>query len=197
MYTRLTTFSEISAEAALLSLQRFVALMPEGPSIESMLEAALVQTFDLSGTPDTQRYQVPITEDTPIRAVMRQVRQNILFQKDAVASRIRLLSTFSGKHVSKKIAPDAKVIRRIVTEVVRMPHFISEASELSQTISHIHDLILAKLDAREGQRDDSNGLSDQDVETCDICSSGIAFESLRWARCPNGHQFGKWHTTSA
>lgn len=134
---------------------------------------------------------MPITEDTPVRAIMRQVRENILFHKDSIAYRTSQLARFARKEIPKNMPPDPTVIRRIATEVVRMPHFISEASDLSQTITHIHCLILAKLDLRDGRTEESEGLSDQDVEICGICSSSISFESLRWARCPNGHQFSK------
>lgn len=181
---------EISAEAALFSLQHFVRSTPANAPIDNIIQSSLLHTFDLADAPDSQQYQMPITEDTPVRTIMRQVRENVLFHKDAIASRTKQLSSFARKTIPKTMPVDPEVIRRVVTEVVRMPHFISEASDLSQKITHIHCLILAKLDAIDGRREQSD-LSDQDVETCGICSSSIAFESLRWARCPNGHQFGK------
>lgn len=156
-----------------------------------MLQSSLLQTFDLTGAPESQQNQMSIIEETHVRVITRQVRENILFNRDAVASRVKQLAKFSQKEIPKAIAPDASVVRCIVTEVVGMPHFVSEASDLSQTITHIHCLILAKLDSRDGQNVQPHDLSDQEVETCSICSSGIAFESLRWARCPKGHQFSK------
>lgn len=175
----------------LSSLQQFINHVPQVKVADNVLLSSLLQTLDLTDPPVLPRHQTHITEDTSIRAIVRQVRENVLFRGGSIASRVRQLVRFSQEDVPASMPVDPAVIRDIVTEVVRLPHFISEASDLSQKITHIHCLILAKLDARDGKTHQSDGLSDQDVETCDTCSSSIAFESLRWARCSNGHQFSK------
>ena len=194
MIARLRSNTEISTEAALFSLQRFVERLPDPQLVENVFQFSLLQTFDLINAPSIQQYQMPITEDTPVRSIMRSVRENTLFNKDSVAYRTGQIARFAKREIPKEISPDPTVVRRIASEVVRMPHFISEAGDLSQTITHIHCLILAKLDLVEGHTEETEDLSDRDVEVCSTCSGGIAFESLCWSRCVRGHLFSMFST---
>ena len=43
----------------------------------------------------------------------------------------------------------------------------------------------------EDTRDDGQADLVESAEQCDICSSQIDFEDTQWARCKEGHQFGK------
>ena len=182
--------TEITAEAVLYSLHRFLERMPVTDLMDSILQQSLLSSFDLTNVPANQQYQMPITEDTPIRHIVREMQRNILFHRDSIASRNKRLVSFASKGIPKDTPPDAAAVRCIVTEVHRMPAFLSEAGDLSQTISSIHEIVLAKLEAREG-RSELNGVGDQEVEVCSICTEPVAFESLRWARCQNGHQFSE------
>lgn len=185
----LILFTDVSAEAYLFSLQRYLERFPDATHVDDTFQDSLLQIFDLASVAERPNDYTPITQDTPAQVIARQVRENMLFLKRPLTSRIKLLSSFRTGQIPKKVAPDADVVRAIVSETARMPRFLKEADGLSQTISRIHDLILAKLTARDGQADDSDKWNDQDPEKCGICESDMAFESLCWARCPNNHIF--------
>lgn len=188
---RLIFHAEISAESILFSLKRFIERIPQSSLIDSMFQTSALQAQDLTAQPDLSQLEMPITEETSVRSIVRQMRRGILFHKESIADRNKSLTRFAIKGIPQNPPIESSIVRRIATEVVHMPHFISEASDISQRITHIHCVILEKLDARDGRVATSDGVNDQEVETCEICAGSIAFESLRWARCRNAHQFRK------
>jgi hypothetical protein len=184
--------TELTAEALLFSLQSFAMREPEALADDDFVVEQVLQALDLVELPAVTSNQGQITEDTSLELIVRQVRQNILFNSDSVKSRVSQLL----KHVKAdipKIPPlDATVVLKIVTEISRLPHFVADASILSTSIMQIHCLILAKLQARAGNADGDTSISEEEeIERCEICHSNIPFESLRWAKCVNNHQYRK------
>lgn len=182
----------MSSEAVLGSLQRFFERDPNTEPVSDLLVFQILRALDLADVHSTPQNQVSIPEDTPINSIVSLLRRNILFHSDSIVARAERLATFVSFGKARRSPPlDPIVIRRVATEVVQLPHFVAEASLLSQTISRIHSVILAKLDAREGRGGDEHlsDIDDVDVEQCEICGDNIPFESLRWAQCPNDHQF--------
>jgi hypothetical protein len=184
--------TELTAEALLFSLQSFVMREPEALADDDYVVEQVMQALDLVELPAITSNQGQITEDTPVELIVRQVRQNILFNIDSVKSRVSQLLKYVKADIPKTPPLDATVVLKIVTEISRLPHFVADASILSTSIMQIHCLILAKLQARAGNTDADNSFSEEEeIERCEICHSNIPFESLRWAKCVNNHQYRK------
>ena len=142
----------------------------------------------LENLPAEPRY---VEGSSPVM-LARELKERILYSPDSIASRNKRLIHLA-RDSSGDMTPDLAMIFRLATEVVRMPSWLSEVSVLSRTIRRIHHIILVKLEARENKiSEDLSTVGGADVETCEICSHVITFESLRWARCSNGHQFCKF-----
>ncbi|KAI4748428.1 hypothetical protein E4T50_01313 [Aureobasidium sp. EXF-12298] len=181
---------ELTAEALLFSLQSFAMREPEALADDDFVVEQVMQALDLVELPAITSNQGQITEDTPVELIVRQVRQNILFNSDSVKSRVSQLLKYVKADIPKTPPLDASVVLKIVTEISRLPHFVADASILSTSIMQIHCLILAKLQARAGNTDADNSISEEEeIERCEICHSNIPFESLRWAKCVNNHQY--------
>ncbi|KAG9554194.1 hypothetical protein KCU71_g11926, partial [Aureobasidium melanogenum] len=181
---------ELTAEALLSSLQSLAVREPEALADESFVIEQIVQALDLTDLPSGGFNQGQITEDTPVELIVRQVRQNVLFNRESVHSRVTQLLKYVKADIPKTPPLDATVVLKIVTEISRLPHFVADASVLSNSIMQIHCLILAKLQARAGNTDtDTSNSEEEEIERCEICHSNIPFESLRWAKCVNNHQY--------
>lgn len=165
---------------------------PEALADDDFVVEQVVQALDLVELLAITSNQGQITEDTPVELIVRQVRQNILFNSDSVKSRVSQLLKYVKADIPKTPPLDATVVLKIVTEISRLPHFVADASILSTSIMQIHCLILAKLQARAGNTDaDTSICEEEEIERCEICHSNIPFESLRWAKCVNNHQYRK------
>ncbi|KAI4729435.1 hypothetical protein E4T49_02905 [Aureobasidium sp. EXF-10728] len=160
---------ELTAEALLSSLQSLAMREPEALADHNFVIEQVLQALDLSELPSTSFNQGQITEDTPIELV---------------------LLKYVKADIPKTPPLDATVVLKIVSEISRLPHFVADASLLSTSIMQIHCLILAKLQARAGNADaDASTSEEEEIERCEICHNNIPFESLRWARCVNNHQY--------
>jgi hypothetical protein len=181
---------ELSAEAFLFSLQNLATRDSEAVVDDDFVAEQIMQVLDLAEVPLVNSNQTQITEDTSAELIVRQVRQNILFNRESVKSRLAQLLKYVKGDTVKTPPLDSTVVLKIVTEVARLPHFVADASPLSHSIMQIHCLILAKLQARAGNADaDTSGLEEEEIEKCGICDGNIPFESLRWAKCDNNHQY--------
>jgi hypothetical protein len=181
---------ELSAEAFLFSLQNLATRDSEAVVDDDFVAEQIMQVLDLAEVPLVNSNQTQITEDTSVELIVRQVRQNILFNRESVKSRLAQLLKYVKGDTVKTPPLDSTVVLKIVTEVARLPHFVADASPLSHSIMQIHCLILAKLQARAGNADaDTSGLEEEEIEKCGICDGNIPFESLRWAKCDNNHQY--------
>lgn len=180
----------MTSEALLSSLQSLAVREPEALADESFVIEQIMQALDLADLPSAGISQGQITEDTSVELIVRQVRQNILFNRESVRSRVAQLLKYVKADIPKTPPLDATVVLKIVTEISRLPHFVADASVLSSSIMQIHCLILAKLQARAGNADaDTPNPDEEEIERCEICHSNIPFESLRWAKCVNNHQY--------
>lgn len=185
--------TEMTAEALLFGLQSLSVRQSEPLNDQRFLHEQILQALDFADTPSVYSNQAQITEDTPSEYIVRQVRQNILFNRESVESRLTQLLKYVKGDIPKIPSLDATVVLKVVTEVARLPHFIADASPLSHSIMQVHCLILAKLQARAGNEDaDASNMEDEEIEKCDICDGNIPFESLRWAKCIHNHQYRKF-----
>jgi hypothetical protein len=183
----------LTAEALLFSLQGFAVREPEALADDAFVTEQVMQALDLAEVPSVNSNQGQITEDTPVELIVRQVRQNILFNSDSIKIRVSQLLKYVKADVPKVPPLDATIVLKIVTEISRLPHFVADASILSTSIMQLHCLILAKLQARAGNTDaDTSSSEEEEIERCEICHSNIPFESLRWAKCVNNHQYRKF-----
>ncbi|THY18183.1 hypothetical protein D6D00_08212 [Aureobasidium pullulans] len=181
---------ELTAEALLSSLQSLSVREPEAFADENFVVEQVMQALDLAELPSSYSKLGQITEDTPVDLIVRQVRQNILFNRDSVHSRLSQLLKYVKGDIPKTPQLDATVVLKIVTEIARLPQFVADASFLSHSIMQIHCLILAKLQARGGNSDaEASTSEEEEIESCEICRKNIPFESLRWAKCVNNHQY--------
>lgn len=183
----------MTSEALLSSLQSLAVREPEALADESFVIEQIMQALDLADLPSAGISQGQITEDTSVELIVRQVRQNILFNRESVRSRVAQLLKYVKADIPKTPPLDATVVLKMVAEISRLPHFVADASVLSSSIMQIHCLILAKLQARAGNADANTPNPDEEeIERCEICHSNIPFESLRWAKCVNNHQYRKF-----
>lgn len=183
----------MTSEALLSSLQSLAVREPEALADESFVIEQIMQALDLADLPSAGISQGQITEDTSVELIVRQVRQNIVFNRESVRSRVAQLLKYVKADIPKTPPLDATVVLKMVAEISRLPHFVADASVLSSSTMQIHCLILAKLQARAGNADANTPNPDEEeIERCEICHSNIPFESLRWAKCVNNHQYRKF-----
>lgn len=186
--------SDISSETLLLSLLRFrennldVAFDPDKLAAQ-MLAATEV------GPPSNQGMSVSVqTADSEI--VTMELRMRILSDADATIRRYKRLITIAEDDSRGASTPDLEIIRRLTTETLRLPRSMCDQSRLSADIVRIYSIVLAKLDQREGKTSHMQSqLTRADGEACTVCNKMLPFESLRWARCSNGHQFPRCSLT--
>jgi len=82
------------------------------------------------------------------------------------------------------------VISELVTETIRLAQNLKSNTPKSDQILAVYKLIKKKLcDKITLDREEVN------LETCDMCSSAIKFESLFWAQCEQGHKFNRCNLT--
>lgn len=179
---------DVAAETLLWGLQRFLESSSNAQLDPSDICRQIERATGIALAPQGHNQQA-YTEDATSSDLAKQFRHNFLLDPDNVKSRQTRLVQLAQDEGSKNLVPDIAVIRRLVVEVLRLPLALSNATPQSRTILQIHRVILAKLDARSGGASGAPSVSDVDVEKCEICSAGISFESLRWARCANGHDF--------
>ena len=128
----------MTAEALLFSLQSFAVREPEVLADDTFIIEQVMQALDLADLPVINSGQGQITEDTPVDTIVRQVRQNILFNSDSVRSRLSQLLKYVKADIPKTPPLDATVVLKIVTEISRLPHFVADASILSTSIMQFH-----------------------------------------------------------
>jgi hypothetical protein len=186
----------LTAEALLFSLQSLAVRDSEALGDDALVVEQVMQALDLAELSSVNSNQGQITEDTPVELIVRQVKQKILFNSDSIRIRISQLLKYVRADVPKAPSLDATIVLKVVSEISRLPHFVADASILSTSIMQLHCLILAKLQARAGNSDADTSISEEEeIERCEICHSNIPFESLRWAKCVNNHQYRKSMTS--
>ncbi|KXT01755.1 hypothetical protein AC578_2733 [Pseudocercospora eumusae] len=65
-----------------------------------------------------------------------------------------------------------------------------QIDKLSLDICNLYDLALSKVDAKHALGDLIASAKTWS-ERCTMCQESLSFESFKWARCANGHQFGR------
>jgi hypothetical protein len=119
-------------------LQSFAVREPEALADDAFVIEQVMQALDLAGIPSVNSNQGQITEDTPVELIVRQVRQNILFNSDSIKIRVSQLLKYVRADVPKVPPLDATIVLKIVTEISRLPHFVADASILSTSIRHFN-----------------------------------------------------------
>ncbi|KAI5364142.1 Putative transcription factor IIIC, 90kDa subunit, transcription factor IIIC zinc-finger [Septoria linicola] len=82
------------------------------------------------------------------------------------------------------------IIRHIAGALLAIQHTLIELNALSMNVKRIYDVALSKLDSNFKLGSFESSARDWSEE-CKICHQSIAFESFKWARCQQGHQFGR------
>ena len=84
------------------------------------------------------------------------------------------------------------ITMRVAKEVLKLSRHLCDNSRLSKKILATFSIVVSKLHELAGHgAAEFSDLLDGEVEDCDICGSSIKVESLDWARCTEGHQFGE------
>lgn len=82
------------------------------------------------------------------------------------------------------------IIQQLLNAVLRLPTTVVHMDGVSLTVKTIYDAISSKLITGN-----QSGISETPTrnrsEDCKICQQSIPFESLKWAKCSNGHQFSR------
>lgn len=82
------------------------------------------------------------------------------------------------------------MIRHVAEVVFSISRDDVEFDDMSMNIRRVYEIAVSKLDAnyRPGDREAS---ATAWREQCKICHQSIIFESFKWARCQQGHQFSR------
>lgn len=183
----------IAAEVILPTLARLKDREP--PLDPNVIEA---QVFACLGYQEAHNEAVAtrFSAGSDLSALAMLFRQRLLYQTDFMKLRVKRLVDIALKKLELPSAPELAVLKRLVSLTIELKEALPDAGAVSGRTTKLHHIILRRLIAREQQVNGSasnNGPNEeeQNVESCEVCSAGVSFESLRWSRCDKGHQFAR------
>lgn len=175
----------LSSDVILSRLQRYLEWRSEAIELDDLVQMLLLSrnTERVGGDGNTGP---SISKDSEPYNVVRQLRSQVLDQPDVTRERYITLARIAlGLDSSSggRLAP--QIIQRLTSEVAKLDSHLGGGGELSRRIRQIYNTVSSKLAQTPHHAEDASS------ETCDICSSPIRFESIKWARCDSGHRFSR------
>lgn len=190
---------DIPADTILFSLQRHVERMGDSKrgladnnSFSEILEAGMKRTMSdacrdwgeesASSPPGAAD---PLRNDIPSAMVLKRY---ICLSPKAMGSRIRGLVnvTLNDYETAVIVEGGYDIVARLVAATLASPPGEEQsANSITKRMFSIALLLHAKMN--NGNAD----TIDHANETCDVCDSPIPLENLHWAKCTNGHCFGR------
>lgn len=116
-----------------------------------------------------------------------------LFETDRqLRRRCNILLRISSGEDIRNMPPDVTAIRTLITEMQSLPPNSSfKVDAASKIISALCERILMELRNREPGQQVMDPALDAVHESCHVCNGRIDLESIRWARCDNGHSYSR------
>lgn len=109
----------------------------------------------------------------------------------------RLISLFNPSlNPATSSSLDMAIIAKLTTTILRLPRASWKRSMISKYILLEYKKAIPKLPADLVRQAGDLDLNHADMkEQCEICEAEIPLEDLAWARCVEGHEFGKINLT--
>lgn len=179
-----------TAESLLFSFQVHVEQIEEPADRTASLQAWMNETAKVftATAPSPSANDVGLSENSPV-ILLAQLRHTLYWTREVLQARMQHLVALALKDRSSAAECQRRIIKTLVDEVLRLSQKGLSSSRLSLEIISQHKMLVAKLDEQRLAVDEP-GTADLD-EHCAICGQGIPFESLKWAKCLNGHQFSR------
>jgi hypothetical protein len=134
--------------------------------------------------------QVHPGENMDIGALLQHIRVAIYaYDKIRQCHAARIVQTAFGDYALGAQAMGI-TMEQIIRSVLRVPVNAVRMDEFSLSIKRVYEIALSKLDSSYQQGTEEPSARDW-KEQCQICQQAILFESFKWARCMQGHQFGR------
>ncbi|KAF2157826.1 hypothetical protein K461DRAFT_290101 [Myriangium duriaei CBS 260.36] len=127
-----------------------------------------------------------------LERAIHNLRLRVLLNREAIQRRAEMLVKIARGGSEMPPTPDLIVIKVLASAVYNVPAVYHEGHTVSGMIYKIHTTILRIIVNREqGGQKTPEDPQEQRHEVCNTCGSKITFESLRWSRCEQGHQFSR------
>lgn len=93
---------------------------------------------------------------------------------------------------NKALRPNSTItiVRQVAEVVFSLSDSVVKLNEICMNIRRMYEIALSKLDTSYNLGDCEPSAKTWS-EKCKICHQSIAFESFKWARCQQGHQFAR------
>ena len=186
----ISQMSEISAEILLFNMQRYLDRHPDILDANTLVQAMPKASNRISEHRTSGARVSPISERSSTKDLVQHLQRRIYMAQPMIDMRVKLLANIAlgqaqtGRHVSKE------VVQCLITEVTELWSHFQQGGHLSHKIRNIYALLSIKLDLQVQPLGNGASHASSD-EQCRICNEAISFESLKWARCPSGHQFSR------
>ena len=185
----LSTHRDLPTSTILFYLMRYLerradAEAPEGHTDTDDLVKDVQRVLPSSNKISTYEIEAADNLDT----MLSKTRINIYADEDlrgVQAARICDLATSNAA-----LRPDSTItiVRQVAEVVFNLSESVVELNEASMDIRRMYEIALSKLDANYNLGDGEPSAKTWS-ESCKLCEQAIAFESFKWARCQQGHQF--------
>ncbi|GAM86537.1 hypothetical protein ANO11243_045510 [Dothideomycetidae sp. 11243] len=187
---------DLAADSLMPSLMTKVREHDNDADQDDMLIAEdVIRSLALDNLTNIDR-SLTVDDTTSLHSVIRSLRAQILHNEKNTQKRATTLVDIARGDADLPLAPDLGILKTLCSSTCSMPQALWQDHSLSTSVYQIHTTILRILKARElGRRDSDESLQDRTHEICDLCGSGIGFESLRWSLCQKGHQFSRCSLT--
>jgi len=180
--------SQIDAGCIFEVLRRSLEHDSTTPQDRETLAERILRTMSLSALSDCHDFDI-LSPDASMKEVSIAFRRSTLYDRRCVLARNKALVELAQKPSDFTLKPDLTVVRQLVTSSQNLQQYIRKEDALGHATFRIHKIVLGKINARNGLPGADSETLEQDLEICNVCEGPISFESLRWARCSNGHQF--------
>lgn len=179
----------ITAEVKLFHLQRCLEQTSMTVELETLVQAISCDVLAVTEYPtllgDSTNSQ---TSDSLI--IARKLKHQVLGHPEMYKERNISLARIALGLDSDGARRSQKIIQHLVSEVIQSRANFLEAEELSDRICRVYQLLDGKLN-RNGESTEGDIGVRSSSEICRICEGAIYLESVKWARCSNGHQFSR------
>jgi hypothetical protein len=181
--------SDLKSAVLLFAAKSYVKQL-SGPVDMDKLVRAMSSAFEV---PDDEiEYDLNILMEQGMEPLQhaRYLRLRLFILPEMRNARFRLLAEMASKRDVGINSISKLVVEHLVAEVLKIPASFSRAGKLSGSIYKAYETLRLKLQP-EPEFSASENATEIFEETCRICSETIPFESIKWARCKNGHQFSR------
>lgn len=175
----------LDANSLLFSLQRY---LEDNDSVDVHWEDWATQWATKTCMASIDRPSLH-AKDSP-EEIAHATRQELYMNPDLAKARFAHLAAIACKDSVSLAAQQRHILPSLVQEVFRLSCITAKQTVLSSRILRVYAVLATKLHMEEVIPEELVQ-ADEHCEQCSICGHEIALESVRWARCQNGHQFSR------